>query len=303
VLKGLKGRALQKYAAARAVWTVDITAPTSDALTISSAQRWAKHSPLGRALYMYTSSIFKEYNFLGITVNRLKEGKLSRGQAAGRLAMAGVLIPATIYIKGKYTNMVTRALARKIAGKEGVWNEKKAADTMDDLFGIGLKIISQHPAAGITEQWVRSGYNWLRDRQVVSPGGLLLDRGITKVFADFVGALGEFAKDLDSRMTEPPYEGEREAYYDAFNIIAKGMSMASPFWGRMVAEAVPSKKYTTRFYYEMLVDGIKMGDHKRVIFAFDKLGTLGRNHAEISVSLRRRDPRLVVGLGEALAKR
>ncbi len=273
-LKGLTGKQLDLFAAKKAMRTVDRTAPTGDPFTMSKIQRAAKKSVFWKAATMFTSPIFKAWNFADEAAIAMSQGKMPVGKASARIATATVLIPTSIYIKGQLVNKMGKAAARAIGGKEGVMYEKEAEDMLDHIYGIGMNALTTlQPVAGITEEFVRNGYRHIRERRTYPPNGLSIDRGILWVWREAISTGYDFAKLLqtEEKYERGPYEGEQKALYKGYELIGDIFSVASPYTGALIRNALPSDEYVNSFYYTMLYDAMLQKDGPRASFAFNKL--------------------------------
>jgi hypothetical protein len=268
-LKGLTGQKLLQFAAQKAQFSIDMTAPTSTAFTISSTQASMKHSPFFKALYMYTSPIFKAYNFMRVNQVRLATNTITPGKAyATYLAVAGAM-PLTFYYKKKYQQYLTRVGARTLGLKEGARFDYEDTTMSDDAFGILFSIINQHPLGAVTNSILtHNAYNMMRGRKSTNVS-LNIDKGILSNASQAFLALIETAKELG----EERYD--KDTLYSVMDTTAKLVKTGVPYVGRILQEALPTKEKTTGFYTHMLHDAVRTRNKEKFNFAKTKLAKYG----------------------------
>lgn len=277
-LKGLKGKELVKWVAERASYSIDMTAPTSDAWSVSAMQRAMKESPIAKALFMYTSPIFKIYNFGEIAKAGLAQGKITRGEVASTYFLTRVVMPLMYYYKGKYLSKGVTGIARTVGGKEGGFYEERELDMIDDVYGIVNASLSSNPVFSVVLNSLGyKMYQAARGRGTRKVEAVSVDKDFlnnaTNAFLAIGNAVAEFFKTPEAG--ETPDEKERRQLYAWTDAITKSIKIGAPYPARVIKEAMPSPEKSKSAYYRMLEDAVKMKDTGRAQFAISRLVKLG----------------------------
>jgi len=285
-LKGLKGESLWKYAVRRGIEGMDKTAPTSDPLTTAPLLRKGRENLLIRTMFMFTSPTVKLHNFARQASIGLRDGALTRGEWAARVGVVRVGVPLLLYMKNFYLDKATTAGARFAGGKEGIWFDKNEADFHDHMFGIFQRAVGTQPVLGLSSPFFRFAYSLMRDRPTMKTGTFMYDRDIFRYYSNAAMALYKYGESLFDQ-TGTLSEAEERKAHALSDLLSDALSIApSPYIGRLAREALPNKKHTRRFYYEMYYDAVAQREGPRAYFARQQLLRLGAKSTDVYRNLR-----------------